>query len=208
MQPTKLPRSARSSGDSLVLGDDVGDPDAAAGTEHAGDLGEHGRLVGREVDDAVRDHDVDALGGERDVLDEPLQEVDVRRAGLARVALRELEHLVGHVEAVDGSGRADSRGGEEDVDAAAGAEVEDGLALVEVGDRDGVAAAEAREDGLLGELGAVVGRVEPAADERCRLVAATADLLAVTPAAAALARALGPPPRSAPALPPAVVLIP
>ena len=44
-----------------VLGDDVADPDPAARLEHPCDLGQHGRLVGREVDHAVRDHDVDRV---------------------------------------------------------------------------------------------------------------------------------------------------
>ena len=61
------------------------------------------------------------------------------------VRARELEHLVGHVQAVRLAGRADPAGGEQHVDAAAGAEVEHGLALVQVGDRGRVAAAERRE---------------------------------------------------------------
>ena len=72
----------------------------------------------------------------------------------------ELEHLVGHVEAVGLAGRADAPGGEQDVDAAAGAEVEDGLALVQLGDRGRVAAAERGELGGVGQGVAVVGAVE------------------------------------------------
>jgi hypothetical protein len=56
---------------------DVADPDAAAWAQHAGDLGEDGRLGQGEVDDAVRDHDVDTAGGERDGLDVAFQEFDV-----------------------------------------------------------------------------------------------------------------------------------
>ena len=74
--------------------------------------------------------------GQRDLLDVALEELDVRRRRPWR-ALRagEVEHLVGHVEAVGRAGRADAAGGEQHVDPAAGAEVEHGLALVEVGDR-------------------------------------------------------------------------
>ncbi len=61
------------------------------------------------------------------------------------VGAGELEHLVGHVEAVGLAGRADAPGREQHVDAAAGAEVEHGLALVELGDRGRVAAAERGE---------------------------------------------------------------
>src|SRR4029453_16092567 len=42
-----------------VLGEDVADPEPAAGPQHACHLGQDGRLVGREVDHAVRDDDVD-----------------------------------------------------------------------------------------------------------------------------------------------------
>ena len=54
----------------VILGDDVADPDTSARPEHAGDLGQHRRLVGREVDHAVRDDDIDRLGGKRDLLDD------------------------------------------------------------------------------------------------------------------------------------------
>ena len=66
MQPAYEPRSARCSALERVLGDDVADPDPAAGPQDAGDLGEDRALVGGEVDDAVADHDVDRLGGQRD----------------------------------------------------------------------------------------------------------------------------------------------
>ena len=69
----------------------------AAGPQHARHLGQDGGLVGREVDHAVRDDDVDRLGRKGDLLDLTLEEVHVRNAGLAGVALRELEHLVRHV---------------------------------------------------------------------------------------------------------------
>ena len=70
------------------------------------------------------------LGGERDRFDVALEPVHVLDAGLGLVGAGEVEHLVGHVEAVGGAGRADAAGGEQDVDAAAGAEVEHGLAGV------------------------------------------------------------------------------
>jgi hypothetical protein len=56
------------------------------------------------------------------------EETDVRDARLGAVALGQGEHLVGHVEAVREAGRADPLGGEQDVDPAAGAEVEHDLA--------------------------------------------------------------------------------
>ena len=160
MQPDVAPALGAISGSEVILGDDVGDPDAAAGAEDAGDLGEHPVLLGREVDDAVRDHDVDARGRERDVLDDALEEVDVRGPGFPRVLLREREHLVGHVEAVDRARRARHARREEDVDAASRAEVEDGLALVELDHGERVAAAEARRDRSLGKRRRSSARVE------------------------------------------------
>ena len=80
--------------------------------------------------------------GERDGLDLALEPVDVLDAGLGLVGAGEVEHLVGHVEAVGGAGRADAAGGEQDVDAAAGAEVEHDVAGLEVDHRGRVAAAE------------------------------------------------------------------
>ena len=74
-------------------------------------------------------------------------------------AAGEVEHLVGHVQPVGEPARPDAAGREEHVEAGAGTEVEHGLALEEVGDRERVAAAEAgraRTPGV-GELSGVVG---------------------------------------------------
>ena len=68
--------------------------------------------------------DVDRVVGQRDLLDRALEELDVLDPGLRWLCARELEHLVGHVEAVGLAGRADPAGREQNVDAAAGAEVE------------------------------------------------------------------------------------
>ncbi len=80
------------------------------------------------------------------------------------VRLRERQHLVGHVDAEGPTGRADPLGRQQDVDAAARAEVEDALAGVEVGDGGRVAAAERGEDGRVGQLVALEGGVEVRAD--------------------------------------------
>ena len=58
------------------------------------------------------------------------------------VGAREREHLVGHVEPDGAAARADAAGADEDVGAGAGAEVEHGLARVQVGDRGRDAAAQ------------------------------------------------------------------
>ena len=59
-------------------------PDPAAGAQHPEHLGEHGRLVGGQVDHAVGDHHVHAAVRQRDLLDVPLQELHVGRARLRR----------------------------------------------------------------------------------------------------------------------------
>ena len=82
----------------------------------------------------------------------------------------QLEHLVGHVEAVGLAGRADPAGGEQDVDPAARAEVEHGLALVQLGDRGRVAAAEGGQLGRVGQRVAVLGVVEAGAEHLALLV--------------------------------------
>ena len=128
------------------------------------------------------------FGGQRDLLDHALQEVHVRHARLARVLLREREHLVGHVEPVGSAGRPDALGREDHVDPAARAEVEHGLALVQLGDRGRVAAAERRQHRRIGELAALLGVVERLAELRRVALAVSA---ARTAAAAATAGALG-----------------
>ena len=79
MQPTQPPRSARSAAREAVLGDDVADADAPARPAARGRSRRARPACRREVDDAVRDDDVDRLGRERDLLDLPLQELDVGR---------------------------------------------------------------------------------------------------------------------------------
>ena len=89
------------------------------------------------------------------MLDLALQELDVRETGLALVFACECEHLVGHVEAVSLAGWTDAFCGEEDIDASAGAEIEDGFSGMEVDERGRIAAAEGCEHGVLGEASLV-----------------------------------------------------
>ena len=84
---------------------------------------------------------------------------------LLLVLAREGEHLVGHVQPVCEAGRADAFGGEQHVDAATGAEVKDGFALVQFGDGGRVAAAERCERGGVGDLLTVTERVEGGAED-------------------------------------------
>src|SRR5690606_5612779 len=94
-------------------------------------------------DDAVGDDHVDGGVVEGDVFDVSLDELDVGYSGFGGVAAGELEHLIGHVHPVDESGRAYSPCRQEDVDAASRTQVEDHLALFQVGDRGRVAAPQA-----------------------------------------------------------------
>ena len=77
------------------------------------------------------------------VLDVALEELDVLDAGLALRSARASASISSVMSRPIGpAGRADAAGGEQHVDAAARAEVEHGLALVQLGDRGRVAAAE------------------------------------------------------------------
>ena len=105
-------------------------------------------------------------------LDHALEEDRVPDPRLGGVPLRQREHLVGHIEPVGASGRADALGGEDHVDPAARAEVEHGLALAEVRDRGRIAAAQARERGGLWELAPLVGLVQRLAEARSAVVGA------------------------------------
>ena len=92
------------------------------------------------------------FGGQRDRLNVALEEFDVGGLRLRGVALGECEHLVGHVEPEGAAGRPDPPGGQQDVDAATRTEIKDALALVEVGDRGRVAAAERSQHGSVRKL--------------------------------------------------------
>jgi hypothetical protein len=98
--------------------------------------------------------------GRGDVLEVAVDELDVVDAGLGGVGSGEVEHLVGHVEADGPASGGDAAGGDQDVGAGAGAEVEDRLAGVEVGDGGGDATAERRGHGGLGRAFGGLGVVE------------------------------------------------
>ena len=95
----------------------------------------------------------------------PFDELDVLHAGRALVAAGQLEHLVGHVEAVRLARRADPAGRQQDVDPAARAEIEDRFALVELGDGRRVSAAQRGELRRVGERVALLAGVELGAED-------------------------------------------
>ena len=76
----------------------------------------------------------------------PLRNSTLVSAGFALVFAGECEHFVGHVEPVGFAGGAYAASGEENVDAAAGAEIENSFAGVELGESSRVAAAERGEN--------------------------------------------------------------
>ena len=134
----------------MVVGDDVGDPDSATGSKHPLDLVEYRLLVGREVDHAVGDDDVDGLVPQRDVLDVSAQELDIAGPCLGGVAAGQVEHLVGHVQPVGEPAGADPTSREQDVDPPARPQIEHDLALGEVGDGKWIAASQAGCSGVRG----------------------------------------------------------
>ena len=125
----------------LAQRDHVGHREAPARPQHPMRFAEHGGLVGGQVDDAVRDHDVDARVGKGDLLDRALEEGRVEHAGPRLVVLREADHLVGHVHAVRVAARGDAPGRQEDVDAGAAPQVEHRLSGMQVDEERRVAAA-------------------------------------------------------------------
>src|SRR4051812_14592879 len=149
-----------------VLRHDVADANAAARLQYPRDLGQHRCLVGREVDHAVRDHDVDGVRGQRNLFDHPFQEVHVRHVGVRRVLPCKGEHLVRHVQSVRDAGRADALRRENHVDAAARTEIKHRFAFPQRGDSRRIAAAEGRERRRLRKLAALLRVVECVAEPR------------------------------------------
>ena len=124
------------------VGGNVADAQSAAGAQNPERLGEDACLIGGQVDDAVGDDHVDLLVGQRDVLDMAVQEAGVGDSRLRCASTGEGEHVGAGVQAVGGADGADSAGGEQDVQAAAGTEIQDSLARLEDGHRQGITAAQ------------------------------------------------------------------
>src|SRR6185295_17742805 len=76
---------------------DVGDLDAAPRFQYAPDLGDRLSLVRDEIQDAIRDHDIDALrfDGKRGRVS--LADVYVCQPGRGRATARSIAHPLGHV---------------------------------------------------------------------------------------------------------------
>ena len=123
-------------------------------------------FVAGKVDHAVGDHHVNRVVGEGYRFDLPLQEFDVLDTGFLLVAASEFEHLVGHVEAEGLAGRADPPGREQDVDAATGSEIENGLTFFEISDGSRISAAERGELYSFGQFASVAFFVEVRSEYR------------------------------------------
>src|SRR5215831_19533433 len=67
-------------GGNFAAYDDVGDRETAARLQNTRSFAEYLILVAGEIDDAIRDDDIDRIVGQRDVLDLTLEELDVGQA--------------------------------------------------------------------------------------------------------------------------------
>src|SRR6185312_2991856 len=130
----------------------VGDLEAAARAEHPEGLTENLVLVGREVDDAIGDDDVDRICVDGEMFDFAEAEFDVRSANLCGILAGEGDHLGGHVDPEHAAFGAHHLCCEEAIDAAAGAEVEHCFAGLKGSDGGGVAAAKRHVCDSCGEV--------------------------------------------------------
>ena len=115
--------------------------------------------------------------GQRDVLDVAVQELRVGHPGLGGVLAGQGDHVRGAVQAVGLSAGGDAAGGQQHVDPAARTEVQHGLSRAQLGDGDGVAAAETGPQRTVGQFAgvAVPGGAEAARREGAGV--AVSDLL-------------------------------
>src|SRR5882724_11220262 len=137
----------------FTANNDVGDGKAAAGLEDAEGFAEDAVFVAGKIDDAVGDDDVDGVVRQRNVFDGTLEEFDVFDAGFYLVFAGEGEHFVGHVQTVGFAGGADAFCGEDDINAAAGAEIENDFAGLKLCEGCRIAAAERSSNGFFRERG-------------------------------------------------------
>ncbi|GAA1388268.1 hypothetical protein GCM10009613_25320 [Pseudonocardia kongjuensis] len=133
-------RGGAGTGVQVGFGQDVGDPEAPAGSQDPGGFGQSARLVDRQGEHAVGDDHVDHTVGQRDVFEVAQPELDVGRTDLGGVRAAQVDHVGARVDAIDVPARPDPAGREQHVQAAAGAEVEHRVAGVQLGHRDRVTA--------------------------------------------------------------------
>jgi hypothetical protein len=128
--------------------DDVRHGEPPAGPEDAKGFAEGLFLVGDEIDHAIRDHDIGCVVGNRQVFEFAEAEFDIARANAGCVVTRLFQHLIGHVDADDMTGRANPLRRQKTVEAGTAAEVDDCLAGLQGGNCQRIAAAEPKVDAL------------------------------------------------------------
>jgi hypothetical protein len=111
----------------------------------------HQVLVGREIDDAIGNDHVNGIVRQRDVLDFALEELDILYSDFALVLIcRPASHP--SIEAMGFACRSDPPGGEQNIDAAARAQIKNSLTGLQFGQGGGIAAPQRRQQGFLGNL--------------------------------------------------------
>src|SRR6185369_6647339 len=102
---------------------DVADCEVSSRFEDAKHFTKYGRLVRAEVDDAVRDNEIDGIIVNGNVFDLTLTELNVSRAEFCRVFAGAREHVIRHVNADDMTGRANLIPSKECVETCAASEI-------------------------------------------------------------------------------------
>ena len=155
----------------------VADGKAPARLEHAENLGKCRVLVVDEVQHAVGDDAVGAAVGERHGFDGGVMEGDVAIAISVSIVARQGYHLLRHVDADGLSSRPHGAGGEKHVEAAAGAEIDDGLARLQRGHGHGVAARQPHI-GAVGQCGEIFRTIAEGRGDAGQSVRFSAEILA------------------------------
>jgi hypothetical protein len=135
----------------LALNDDIRNSKPTTWFQHAKRFGNHLSLVARQVDHAVGDDHIHRIARQRNFLDSSTQEFDVGNSRFGSIITRKLQHVIGHVETVRFPGWSNTTRREDDVDAAAGSEIENDFSGIESGERCWIPAAERCEYCRVGE---------------------------------------------------------
>jgi len=87
--------------------------------EHAEGFSQHLVFVGREVDDTIRDDDIDSVIRQRDVLDFSLQKLYILNSGLPSIFSGQRQHFIRHVQTIGLAGRPHPLAGQQHINAPA-----------------------------------------------------------------------------------------
>src|ERR1035438_4956806 len=111
----------------FLLKDDVGDRKKSAVLEDAERFSQDDVLIDSEVDDAVRNDDIDRLIWERNIFDSAQEELSVLHTGFHLVLSSKINHFRCHIKSVHLACWPDATRGEEHVNTTARTEVENDL---------------------------------------------------------------------------------